>query len=335
MNNRLQIAEELLGTKLVDGIYAPCPGRERHTKADGPKDFRVVLDGAPTGYCFHGSCSDDVAAFNKELRRRIWFAEQGERPAPRGSWGESVAAEPRAEVKARPPIDPYRVWEFTQGVPEIDAGWLARRSSRRVDKIDATGFLDAVFAPQEKVLIFCDQRTQGDFLWWQGRGGYRLAPARGVKAAASTLPRGGKEGVWYLVQPVTGQWAIAEEKARFREDENVPAKWTRRSQVNVTAWRHFVLESDELPEADWLKVLVNLPLPIAAIYTSGGRSIHALVRFEVGSKAEWDASRNVIRQIVCPLGADPAALSAVRLSRLPGCYRGERLQKSALSQPGA
>jgi len=64
-----------------------------------------------------------------------------------------------------------------------------------------------------------------------------------------------------------------------------------------------------------------MPLPIVAMYSSGGRSVHALVRANAASKPEWDELRDVMSQWLCPLGADGGALSAVRLSRLPGCYR--------------
>src|SRR5687767_339026 len=97
MNERQRIAEDLLGCALSPGGSAPCPGRARHTKGKGLRDFRVIVDDdmPPTGFCFHSSCSDEVAAFNKELRRRIWFAERGDSPAPKGHWAEGVAREPR------------------------------------------------------------------------------------------------------------------------------------------------------------------------------------------------------------------------------------------------
>lgn len=326
---RQQIAEEILGAPLENGQFAPCPGKDRHTKGDGKRDFRVVLDGAPTGYCFHGSCSDDVAAFNKELRRRIWFAEHGNEIAPKGSWGESVASEPKSETKARPELDMEQVREFIRGVPFVDGAWLARRSVHEVESVKSGEFLEQLYRNGERVLIFADQRTQGDFCWWIGRGGYRMSQERTVKAKPSGLPAGTKEGVWFLTNPVTGKWAI---NAKLSV-EGQPAKWSRRSEGNVTSWRYYVLESDELDTDSWLRVLVNLPIPIAAIYTSGGRSIHALVRMEVDSKSQWDAVRNVLRAIACPLGADPAALSAVRLSRLPGCKRGDRLQKLLYLHP--
>lgn len=69
---------------------------------------------------------------------------------------------------------------------------------------------------------------------------------------------------------------------------------------------------------------MQLPLFISAIYESGKRSIHALVRIDAGSKVEWDQSvRGELLPILATLGADPGALTAVRLTRLPNCKRGE------------
>jgi hypothetical protein len=327
--SRLSIAEELLGHALGPGGIAPCPGRERHTHGNGARDFRVTLDGAPTGFCYHQSCSDEVAAFNKELRRRIWFAENSGRAAPRGHWGAEVAPEPRSETKKRPDLDRELIATVIRGVPAIDEAWLRGRSRVDVAGMKSGAFLDHLFTADEKVLIFTSQMSQGDFAWWRGHGGFRLAKERGVSAVKSALPTGAPEGVWFLVQPVTGQWAI-NNKAVAHGGE---ARWTRRSECNVTAWRYYVLESDELDTETWLRIVVNLPLPIAAIYTSGKRSIHALVKWPENSKAQWDAARDVIRQVVCPLGADPAALTAVRLSRLPGCKRGGQMQQLLYLNP--
>jgi hypothetical protein len=82
-----------------------------------------------------------------------------------------------------------------------------------------------------------------------------------------------------------------------------------------------VLESDLAAPELWMRALVQLPLPIVAIYTSGGKSVHALVRVEASCKEEWDALRDDLVPILCPLGADAAAMTAVRLTRLPGMLR--------------
>lgn len=327
---RLSIAEDLLGGKL-DGIFAPCPWADSHTTPTGKRDFRVMLDGAPTAFCFHQTCQSDptkLDTFNKELRRRIWISEHGDAPAPRNHWAENVAAEPKASRHKVPQLDPAAVAEYVRGVPAVDDAWLRRRSP--VIASSAKEFLNYLYQQGERVLIFTQQWSQGDFLAEVKKidhddhdheqehehevATFRLAAERGVKARRSELPAGGKEGIWFLTQPVTGGWDI-------NPHGKNGAQYSRRFHKVVTAWRYFVLESDVLDAALWRRVVVSLPLPIAAIYTSGSRSIHALVREPVDSKAQWDAVRDALRQIVCPLGADAGALSAVRLSRLPFCER--------------
>ena len=95
----------------------------------------------------------------------------------------------------------------------------------------------------------------------------------------------------------------------------------RRHGECVTDWRFLVLESDHAPEELWLKALVQLGFPIVAVFTSGRRSVHALVRVDCKTKSDFDALRDDLVQVLAPLGADAAAMTAVRLSRLPGLYR--------------
>jgi len=94
-----------------------------------------------------------------------------------------------------------------------------------------------------------------------------------------------------------------------------------------------VLENDEADTNDWLSCLVQLPLKIAAIYKSGGKSIHALVRLDAISKADWDAKCDQMKPVLVTLGADPGALTAVRLTRLPGAMRGDKPQKLLFLNP--
>jgi hypothetical protein len=220
----------------------------------------------------------------------------------------------------------------------------------------AETFLGALYEPGEKALVFASQLSQGDFLWEQGGGAFRLARERGVPPVPSPLPTGGLEGVWFLTNPVLGEWRI-NAQARGSESKSLPRnsvagfegnqtkspsrnsvtgldrgpRWSRRHGDCVTSWRYLLLESDHAPDDLWLRCLMVLPLPIAAIYTSGGRSLHALVRLDAGGKLEWDARRDELMPLLCKLGADGAAMSAVRLSRLPGCLRhGKRGKDGAL-----
>ena len=317
---RRKIAVELLGQGLDEawGGFARCPGEAGHSGKNGRKDFRVMLQGAPTAYCLHSSCSAQVDEFNKELRRRIWQAEHGNARSngTHGDYDRNVAAMPKAEdVKRRQPVNLEAVERVVKGVPAIDAEWLWARSPLDVRAVGFKEFFEALYAEGERVLVFTRFTSQGDFLWWVGRGGFRLGDRDGVKAVPSDLPRKARCGVWFLCNPVDGKWHAA----KFLEKGQ--RKLSRRSEGAVTSFRYLVLESDELAPELWLRVLAPLRLPIAAIYTSGGKSIHALVRVCADSKADWDHIRNELSPLMTAVGADGAALSAVRLTRLPFTLR--------------
>ena len=116
-------------------------------------------------------------------------------------------------------------------------------------------------------------------------------------------------------------------------------KDSRRSEESVTSFRYAVLECDHEPKETWfpvwLKILVGLPLPIVSITDSAGKSAHAIVRVRAESKQAWDQFKRETLPPLVALGADNGALSAVRLTRLPGCYRGDRCQQLLYLNPAA
>lgn len=321
---RASIAEGLLGVPLDDGGFAPCPGSHLHNGKTGRRDFRVILEGAPSGSCFHTSCGAVVEDFNFKLRSAIGRAESpgggGSHISPYGS----VAPMPLPLRKLkRPAFNPAKLAAFAASCPfPIDEAWLAARSPVAIPEIQDSStallFLAALYQPTERVLIFTNCFTQGDYLWAGDRGTFRLGELPGVRAVESPLPQGGPLGVWALAQPVTGKWL---QNPGNRDKETGAPKMGRRHGLCVTDWRFLVLESDTASAELWLRALVQFPLPIVAIYTSGGRSIHALARVNASCKEEWDAMRDELVPIVCVLGADAAALTAVRLTRLPGMWR--------------
>ena len=317
---RLSIARDLVPDLSPEG-FGSCPGRSLHGSRDGAKDFRVCLDGAPTASCFHGSCAAVVDDFNLELRRQIARAESdGVRQRP--MLGD-VAAEPKPSARCkRPPFDPEKLATFARRCRErITPEWLRSRSPMAITQeqgtATATLFLDAIYQPGERVLVFTTQTSQGDFLHEPGHGSFRLGKEPGVHAVPSVLPEGGREGVWFLANPVCGTW----EPNRNRTLPDGSQALGRRHGACVTSWRFLVLESDVATETQWLAALVQLPLPIVAAYTSGGKSVHSLIRLDADSKTQWDAQRDALMPVLCVLGGDPAAMTAVRLSRLPGCLR--------------
>ena len=135
------------------------------------------------------------------------------------------------------------------------------------------------------------------------------------------LEAGGRygSGIWFLGNPVDGQWHDTGE----RDKDGKPNTSCRNWQA-ITSWRFAVLESDQAPADRWLAFLAQLPIRVAAIYTSGGRSIHCLFKADARNKAEWDDLIGPLKRPLKVLGADAGCLSGVRLTRLPGCWRPEK-----------
>ena len=209
-----------------------------------------------------------------------------------------------------------RVAAKTADVRDVVA-FLAERSPVPVERITCGGFLRRLYpkGSGEKVLLFSRMQSQGQLLW--KADACDLVPDEHFPA--------GPEGVWFLAQPVDGE---------FHHNPRLGGKPSRRSEESVTAWRYAVLESDEADADDWLRCLIQMPLRIASICESGGRSIHALVRLDAVSKEDWDTKVRAIKPVLVTLGADPGALSAVRLTRLPQAKRGERVQRLLYLEPG-
>jgi hypothetical protein len=212
---------------------------------------------------------------------------------------------------------------FARRIAPVSEDWLIQRSPIDVRALRPHQFLGQLYRPEERVVIFNRFKSQGQRIWWHGReltGFERRCP----------------DGVWFLCNPVNGQWAYVERcKSKFN-----PEGKTRRSEENIIDWRYGVLECDQKPAERWLPIwlaiVVQLPLPIVSITTSGGKSIHVLIKIAAASKTEWDQIVRVrLLPRLVPLGADPNAMTAVRLTRLPGCQRGSAIQRLVYLNPAA
>jgi len=181
------------------------------------------------------------------------------------------------------------------------------------DFINGSDFLSHLYQAEEKVLVFTLFRSQGQLVWTHSTD-------------PCLLPSRGPEGVWYLINPVDG-----EEHPNPRQG----GKLSRRSLEALTSFRFAVLESDKAGVEPWLKFLALAPLRIVAIYHSGGKSIHALIGLGARTKGEWDAEIGCAKPWLVKVGADPAALRPVQLSRLPQAWRGDKQQRLIYLNPDA
>jgi hypothetical protein len=243
-----------------------------------------------------------------ELRHKITSAIRsspwpGARSSSIRAPGARIATTRRREVEFKPDT----LARVAAKLPGVDFDFVRQRSPLCPETQTPATFLLRLYWIGESVVLFDNFRSQGCCICQCNEPPHDTS-------CLNYLCNGCKDGVWYLCNPVDGE---------YHPNPRLGGKLSRRSEESVTAWRYMVLESDRADTQLWLAVLVQMPLRIAAIYTSGGRSIHALVRLDANSKADWDAKAARLKPLLTVLGADPAAMTAVRLTRLPGCHRGQ------------
>lgn len=117
--------------------------------------------------------------------------------------------------------------------------------------------------------------------------------------------------------PAAGAWI------RFNPMDGKGAK-----NGNVAAYRYALIESDTLSLTEQRELYIKLKLPIAALVYSGGKSLHAIVRIDAEDENTYNAR---VRETytICEengLKIDRQNKNPSRMSRLPGCDRGEKKQ---------
>lgn len=98
---------------------------------------------------------------------------------------------------------------------------------------------------------------------------------------------------------------------------------------NVTAFRFSLVECDDLPPEEQEARYRQLQLPIAAMVFSGKKSVHAIVRVDAENAEEYRERVTMLYHYLADHGVpvDTQNKNPSRLSRMPGVWRGEQLQR--------
>jgi hypothetical protein len=207
--------------------------------------------------------------------------------------------EPRPRVSLKRSFEQDRLDALTQDGP-LPVGEFIQSSPVPVAEVTTSEFLRRLY-PKQVNAIFTDPQSQGKLVWNE------KIPEDAVNAAVNN----NTAGAWIMVNPIEGPL------------KPIPrlGKKSRRAEENLTAYEYLLVESDAVEMELWLRVLSKLDLPIVSVTTSGSKSAHALVRVSQKDRDGYLLKASEIADLVVPLGADPAAMSAVRLTRVPGCVR--------------
>jgi hypothetical protein len=267
-----------------------------------------------------GSLNIEALAARDEVEKRIRAA--GGRVVPRDLGrqlqraydyvkAEASGDRPMTSVVTKSSYSAGDLMTFASSSPELTWEDVAARSPVDPAGVTSCDFLEAVFKPEEYVAITSRLNDPGR----PYRVGSRADWVNGMKS---------EDGIFYLSNPVDGQVR-----------KNADGNWSLRSETNLTDFRHMVLECDKPDSLVWIRAMAQVPLPIASITSSGGKSIHLLVRWGSSTKAAFMEDLDIVKPGLVRYGADPQAMTAVRLTRLPGGMRGDRKQKLLFLDPKA
>jgi len=318
-----QVASQVLGAiewqTEVSG-FCRCPGEAFHTSANGKKDCRVNVDGAPTIYCFHSSCSAAVAEANRRLRREV-NASPWELRLPSGQVlrsGDVLQAGglvvPREVVKARAKAEGREAGEQ-----------LLLESLRAAAERFRPELFDFFRWPMGQILedsplLVAERDADDQFRTW-----LKLWPACSTVWIGDVYSSGKPEhrthfrpiSEWYQIGPVMGNYTCG---SSFKPGS------CRRSNENLNGHRFLVIESDSLTRDEVGAVFAylrrRLHYDLHCIIDTAGKSLHAW----------FDAPRNKVfenrlKAGLQVFGCDPKVFTYSQPVRVPGAWRDGKLQR--------
>ncbi len=298
------IAERLLGA--IDWFeplrgYCACPGSAQHTTATTPRDCMVMLDGAPTVYCFHSSCLPAVEAANRSLRQSLAKGQITGR-----MWRPSAADLARQRERERLMKIGRRAKEQA---PVVFAGFAAKAHELfQHSPVDVSG--DA--ADHWRLHLRC-LFGPGDVLWIGATKDSCLADADERR----------KDYCRTHFRTVSEWLKSSEAPGQFTCPNVFKAGVHSRSNTNVSARRFLVVESDVLGKDEMKALLTWLAqfMRLRAVVDTAGRSLHGW--FETPK----ESAERELRVILPAMGCDPALFKVSQPCRLPGAKRGDKFQR--------
>ena len=260
---------------------------------------------------------------------------QGECARKWGGFGERTS-----EVTVATAIDickAHGCWRTESSVPDAPMGWddavpdyqvlrpeyVAPASIREPSGRDwepaaeMTRYLEALFRRDEHAsfCMWANSFTKKD-------GSLKYVPSEGVTRQVGEV--------------IDGLRAHPDDIGSILNDSNPGGAWIRinpvaphgKADVDVTAWRHTLIESDSMDPAEQLALVRRLKLPCAAIVHSGNKSIHAIVRVDAEDERQYQERVDYVVKVCGDNGLklDRQNRNPSRYTRLPGVMRGDRKQ---------
>jgi hypothetical protein len=309
----------------VAKISSPAPEGQRHNQAVQIA-CSLIGNGLSPDAVFvqlRDTYPDDVT--DRELQDIVgWAAQQGFQPSGKGG---SRPVKIRRLNAAHPAgaNSTQAVESFLGEYRCTEADTVATSPVKTEDSSDsqAITILRHLYRPNDLVNIvtqYTEAHSKTGKVKYnpKGYGITKTASEWIAKIERDNVPIGAA-GVWIRMNPLDGK-GIAD--------------------ANVVAHRLALVEFDNIPLELQLPFLRRLPVPLAAIIASGGKSIHGWVAVNAGTESEYDETVAELLALLKSFGVDQSNKNPSRLSRLPGAFRrlggtGDGCQRLLYCDPSA
>lgn len=263
----------------------------------------------------------DRARYHEGECRRKWESFRGSpEPVTGGTIYQLTVSKgwsPQADIQGG-----FLDWDaqFVADGRIIDPSWIENQEVKTPDKWhpgkELKKYLETLFEPSETVGIVVQSRLdteKGKYIPRNAGMSFNVAELL-EKLSASGDDIGAVIGDY---DKAAGAWV------RFN-----PLDGKGMKNANVTEYRYALVESDTLDIEKQNALIRELELPVAVLVHSGGKSLHAIVKIDAPDYTEYQKRVNYLYSICQKNGMeiDRQNKNPSRLSRLPGCVRGDKKQ---------
>jgi len=275
--------------------FCACPGQPRHTTPSKPRDCEVFLGGVPSLHCFHSSCRNDIDDANRRFRRALAGGSVN------GAGGET-RTQPNAPETARQ--------RENRDFERLKA--RARNSKSQILHNHATDPADLFEHSPVRLL-------NGPANDWR----LLLGLFRATDVVWIGNVRDSGTGHAWNFRPVSEWMAQNAAPGPFTCPSTFKPEVCSRSMDNVVSTPFLVVESDSLTKPEICAVFTWMRqfLKLRAIIDTGGKSLHGWFDYPHSPGVGGE-----LRIILPPLGCDPAMFKPSQPCRVPGAWRGDRMQ---------